>query len=143
MRRRICGRFISFNTQPPEGGWVPSLPITPWSSMFQHSAARRRLGTISAHNTLVFNVSTLSRPKAAGYAPITADSCCLVSTLSRPKAAGAWLRNLKFRQPVSTLSRPKAAGFKYGANRTYSLWFQHSAARRRLAKHCFILHKRF
>ena len=34
----------SFNTQPPEGGWPSSLPRLNGISMFQHTAARRRLG---------------------------------------------------------------------------------------------------
>ena len=34
----------SFNTQPPEGGWV-GKPVTGFSEIvFQHTAARRRLG---------------------------------------------------------------------------------------------------
>ena len=75
-----------FNTQPPEGGW----PIARLQALciikFQHSAARRRLifiNDISKH----IKVSTLSRPKAAGF-PI--HHCTVnngVSTLSRPKAA--------------------------------------------------------
>ena len=33
-----------FNTQPPEGGWWDYCENNPKSGMFQHTAARRRLG---------------------------------------------------------------------------------------------------
>ena len=56
---------LSFNTQPPEGGWK----VIDW-----FKAAKP--------------VSTHSRPKAAGSAIIAADDTRNVSTHSRPKAAG-------------------------------------------------------
>ena len=77
----------SFNTQPPEGGWM-------------------RAGEICALKW----VSTHSRPKAAG------DQRCLfgdrraVSTHSRPKAAGRLHAGRMPFDLVSTHSRPKAAG---------------------------------
>ena len=104
-----AARDLSFNTQPPEGGW----PI---------------------YFILIFCliVSTHSRPKAAGVEPIYNSNLCIVSTHSRPKAAGVqaafdvdkegsfntqppeggWLVSKsrgKFIM-VSTHSRPKAAG---------------------------------
>ena len=33
-----------FNTQPPEGGWLEGLFSAAFVLMFQHTAARRRLG---------------------------------------------------------------------------------------------------
>ena len=35
---------LSFNTQPPEGGWASNRYGLNWSLQFQHTAARRRLG---------------------------------------------------------------------------------------------------
>ena len=35
---------LRFNTQPPEGGWAPSLARVKGLYKFQHTAARRRLG---------------------------------------------------------------------------------------------------
>ena len=55
-----------------------------------------------------------------------------VSTHSRPKAAGAAAFPLKCPLAVSTHSRPKAAGIEDSSIATLSL-FQHTAARRRLA----------
>ena len=36
--RRICG-CLCFNTQPPEGGWLPDLPVFASAFSFQHTAA--------------------------------------------------------------------------------------------------------
>ena len=34
---------LSFNTQPPEGGWKSAMMILKFVILFQHAAARRRL----------------------------------------------------------------------------------------------------
>ena len=36
--------WMSFNTQPPEGGWEPTSYAEVVMDEFQHTAARRRLG---------------------------------------------------------------------------------------------------
>ena len=36
--------FASFNTQPPEGGWCGQRVCRDFVAVFQHTAARRRLG---------------------------------------------------------------------------------------------------
>ena len=41
LKQSIYG--ISFNTQPPEGGWPTCQKFQPPTSLFQHTAARRRL----------------------------------------------------------------------------------------------------
>ena len=56
------------------------------------------------------NVSTHSRPKAAGTACNVNRSTFYVSTHSRPKAAGTALSRARISPQVSTHSRPKAAG---------------------------------
>ena len=43
--------IISFNTQPPEGGWPAAIWRIPANKMFQHTAARRRLDLV----LLIFN----------------------------------------------------------------------------------------
>ena len=55
-----------------------------------------------------------------------------VSTHSRPKAAGTMVMSIVTVMQVSTHSRPKAAGNADGGIPPDSL-FQHTAARRRLA----------
>ena len=56
------------------------------------------------------NVSTHSRPKAAGFVSLTFQHCLRVSTHSRPKAAGFPHHPRRHQRAVSTHSRPKAAG---------------------------------
>ena len=77
-----------FNTQPPEGGWGIYDTTLNLDHLFQHTAARRRLDDRSVRPINRSEVSTHSRPKAAGYI----FSCLVdhfgVSTHSRPKAAG-------------------------------------------------------
>ena len=98
-----------FNTQPPEGGWLPlskkSLSVT----VFQHTAARRRLALVAdkiAANFMSFN----TQPPEGGWTIFT---------------------TAMFRNHVSTHSRPKAAGYFLGSRPRYAV-FQHTAARRRL-----------
>ena len=55
-----------FNTQPPEGGWSFTYTLPMPSAKFQHTAARRRLGGLCRAIQRQRQVSTHSRPKAAG-----------------------------------------------------------------------------
>ncbi len=79
---------------------------------FQHTAARRRLELEDLVLSMEFQVSTHSRPKAAGNASQWRFDRAFVSTHSRPKAAG-----------------PVASSF------ISTRMFQHTAARRRLVPH--------
>ena len=80
--------FIGFNSQPPEGGWSADCDKVGCHKSFQLTAARRRL--VLHHNRLhqTPNVSTHSRPKAAGRELAYRAGRVVVSTHSRPKAAG-------------------------------------------------------
>ena len=120
-----------FNTQPPEGGCPRTTSITCLLIRFQHTAARRRLPPKAPERPLALIVSTHSRPKAAaGRRPVGALSVD-VSTHSRPKAAARAVGGLSKVSMVSTHSRPKAAAQSMKL-RSVGLWFQHTAARRRL-----------
>ena len=72
-RRRLADynangfRTWSFNSQPPEGGWWASITKSWWFSLFLLSAARRRLDDLNSLPARKFDVSTHSRPKAAGW----------------------------------------------------------------------------
>ncbi|WP_410000207.1 hypothetical protein [Neisseria sicca] len=57
--------------------------------MFQHTAARRRLVNSPNSFAVRAQVSTHSRPKAAGTDRNHTAADCAVSTHSRPKAAGS------------------------------------------------------
>ncbi len=121
-----------FNTQPPEGGWAVQKFLIMLLSLFQHTAARRRLVNLTCckkvkrcFNTQppeggwaekftksneILNVSTHSRPKAAGQPKLQQPAQKAVSTHSRPKAAGHEPAEYRQSRFVSTHSRPKAAG---------------------------------
>ena len=78
--------------------------------MFQHTAARRRLGIPRDDKLIAELVSTHSRPKAAGPHSVHFATSETVSTHSRPKAAGMVRSGHAWAYRVSTHSRPKAAG---------------------------------
>ena len=77
--------------------------------LFQHTAARRRLGMPIEPKFPISKVSTHSSPKAAGATVPMRPTQSEVSTHSSPKAAG----------------EDAVVGVSQG-------WFQHTAARRRL-----------
>ena len=103
---------VSTHSRPKAAGYG-KLSMSDAQVLFQHTAARRRLGWRGSRGAAVGSVSTHSRPKAAGF--VTALWLCrtYVSTHSRPKAAGAALAVLGRVVVVSTHSRPKAAGYYF------------------------------
>ena len=104
--------YSCFNTQPPEGGWERPRRVAEGNPVFQHTAARRRLGWCFVACRLCIDVSTHSRPKAAG--------CSTVSSI-----IGIDLFQ-------HTAARRRLEGrLKIPARRQV---FQHTAARRRLGR---------
>ena len=102
--------------------------------MFQHTAARRRLDLMYDGYVEKGNVSTHSRPKAAG--PNTTKAIGIIYSFNTQPPEGGWpLKALKtnIAEIVSTHSRPKAAGNCMAIRDRFSR-FQHTAARRRLEK---------
>ena len=120
-----------FNTQPPEGGWCIFAYMNTIPKLFQHTAARRRLAAClfhkrgriwfqhtaarrrlvssCAHRHRRIQVSTHSRPKAAGPRGfVRVGFLNLVSTHSRPKAAGHTAGN--FRKPDSRFNTQPPEG---------------------------------
>ncbi len=100
---------------------------------FQHTAARRRLEMRKPQSVEVLQVSTHSRPKAAGWVNRPSNSKMdVVSTHSRPKAAGFVFvliaAQFEF-QHTAARRRLEVSKIDELANQ----WFQHTAARRRLA----------
>ena len=145
--------ITSFNTQPPEGGWVlkPSgVLIFKW---FQHTAARRRLGWpiyiqpthkrfqhTAARRRLVFTTTkstagclfqhTAARRRLARSSSQAIGSESFQHTAARRRLAEQAVKPV-FQFEVSTHSRPKAAGRMF--NEPLAVFvFQHTAARRRL-----------
>ena len=79
--------ILSFNTQPPEGGWVNGAKIGRIHIGFNTQPPEGGW-TIYMDGTDNGWVSTHSRPKAAGDKDAVIYPPLLVSTHSRPKAAG-------------------------------------------------------
>ena len=77
------------------------------------------------------NVSTHSRPKAAGPKDGLSEAESIGFNTQPPEGGWARLKGQKLRFAVSTHSRPKAAG-SWAARGVLALMFQHTAARRRL-----------
>ena len=125
--------YTGFNTQPPEGGWAGIMVETLLKNWFQHTAARRRL-VYGNYGFPRFTGSFNTQPPEGGWFMETTAFRDLpeVSTHSRPKAAGRPFERFSADCKVSTHSRPKAAGASH-AFPFVLVEFQHTAARRRLA----------
>ena len=98
-----------FNTQPPEGGWNYKIFATLSELMFQHTAARRRLGpsiTSCRHYTR-FNTQPPEGGWQAWQTPV-----CIIRRFNTQPPEGGWTVFCFFNnaKTVSTHSRPKAAG---------------------------------
>ncbi len=99
---------------------------------FQHTAARRRLVAAYRPGRAWMFVSTHSRPKAAGQVFYTKNQARLVSTHSRPKAAGRQDNCLPL-QVACFNTQPPEGGWRLNKIQAgFCVWFQHTAARRRL-----------
>ena len=103
--------------------------------LFQHTAARRRLVCLIISWIHGYSVSTHSRPKAAGFVGCFGfGKKSKVSTHSRPKAAGGAPS-----EDVSAVSgfntQPPEGGWVFRfLEPDMHILFQHTAARRRLAQ---------
>ena len=146
----------SFNTQPPEGGWVNAYPIYDWhvvsthsrpkaagmpfapcaraTTWFQHTAARRRLEGFRQTSASRFCFNT--QPPEGGWRQCIkhlATRRMFQHTAAR-RRLGSAARQSRTQEAVSTHSRPKAAGSML-IRSTIGMSFQHTAARRRLGCH--------
>ena len=100
-----------FNTQPPEGGWFAKL------------LERLQFQQVSTH----------SRPKAAGTMTRVQEAALMVSTHSRPKAAGISATSVSRWQLRFNTQPPEGGWFSMPFVGCFQTGFQHTAARRRLA----------
>ena len=64
----IFGRFavLSFNTQPPEGGWISALAKSSPIKGFNTQPPEGGWEIVPEGSVVIVDVSTHSRPKAAG-----------------------------------------------------------------------------
>ena len=137
-RRRLdgLGKFraccVSFNTQPPEGGWWWYCLTQSYPKRFQHTAARRRLDTFIS--PLLFNFlfqHTAARRRLGARVCTSKHGFSFQHTAAR-RRLDLSTGKTSTSYDVSTHSRPKAAG-RPRPNIRPTPKFQHTAARRRLA----------
>ena len=112
-RNRLQLRYSRFNTQPPEGGWKkpPNFPTSAHCFNTQPPEGGWKFFSLTLSLLLRFN----TQPPEGGWSVFFARA--VISAI------------------VSTHSRPKAAGLAAVGIRRALFLFQHTAARRRLAKH--------
>ncbi len=121
-----------FNTQPPEGGWRAIQKWVVLMIMFQHAAARRRLGPKALHSDKLLKFQHAAARRRLAVKFFDADDVALFQHAAARRRLGSFIgcpnrRNRCFNtQPpeggwilnllliggfgVSTRSRPKAAG---------------------------------
>ena len=101
---------------------------------FQHTAARRRLDPCFHGARPKVDVSTHSRPKAAGVSGLLVSVFPpVVSTHSRPKAAGKPCKQLIAHYRCFNTQPPEGGWLRFDHRHHRPQRFQHTAARRRLA----------
>ena len=127
----IMPMIIGFNSQPPEGGWIAKSVFCWQSSLFQLTAARRRLVVYKCRITDTTAFQLTAARRRLEFVDKSRPLPDVVSTHSRPKAAGLRHHVLCKIGNVSTHSRPKAAGYEIKAGLP-RVGFQLTAARRRL-----------
>ena len=106
----------------------------PCLELFQHTAARRRLVVDFGISSLCFR-SFNTQPPEGGW-QMRLSPKCGCSRFNTQPPEGGWM-HCSHKHPsqpyVSTHSRPKAAGRLNKIQAGFCVWFQHTAARRRLA----------
>ena len=117
-RRLVSGNFYtylifnSFNSQPPEGGWLGYQNKRQTVMAFQLTAARRRL-VFDRFNAFCFLlVSTHSRPKAAGAAPLPASPRASGFN-SQPPEGGWFIGDADFDNFRRFNSQPPEGGWRF------------------------------
>ena len=122
----------SFNTQPPEGGWIPDRQQNSISDSFNTQPPEG--GWVSSSTNFPLTPGFNTQPPEGGWNLIYKFILSTrVSTHSRPKAAGRRVG----RDPLFIWFQHTAARRRLGASQAitpYRLPFQHTAARRRLVK---------
>ena len=141
--------MVSFNTQPPEGGWAAPTPTDAPKHVSTHSRLKAAgpMVSVIACQTACFNTQPPeggwllngflihpsacfnTQPPEGGWAEHFAHFECavIVSTHSRLKAAGLLPADINIPNIVSTHSRLKAAGVRISCVRL-AMRFQHTAA---------------
>ena len=128
----VYSTLNSFNSQPPEGGWLRPCALSVGMKWFQLTAARRRLDLGKAALGLKEGVSTHSRPKAAGQNTLLQSSATCGFNSQPPE--GGWIAlmsyscNYRAFQLTAARRRLESASSSTASSSTFQL----TAARRRL-----------
>ena len=122
---------VSTHSRPKAAG--SSLPRLNGISMFQHTAARRRLVRSIRNIILSITVSTHSRPKAAGFSDLFKIILCRTfqHTAARRRLASGICSCGIFKSCFNT-QPPEGGWTNFCCIGKRLHWFQHTAARRRL-----------
>ena len=139
-RRRLVIRtcatiaLLSFNTQPPEGGWYQKLAFLALGILFQHTAARRRLESDSGRGRLARCFNT--QPPEGGWISGVFEPAERGGFNTQPPEGG-WLFEPKQIGILDKFQHTAARRRLETCNKksVKDHQFQHTAARRRLAKH--------
>ena len=125
--------YDCFNTQPPEGGWLPLSHIVAMPFLFQHTAARRRLAAIpTIPKSLTAFQHTAARRRLASIFVL-----CIVAYMFQHTAARRRLGRITRATRISASfnTQPPEGGWLQALQFPFvSVWFQHTAARRRLGQ---------
>ena len=99
----------SFNSQPPEGGWLRKILCRFNLKRFNSQPPE---GGWEAHDSICIEVrvSTRSRPKAAGKAPLKPKRQSRFQLAAARRRLALYPPRPRLHTEVSTRSRPKAAG---------------------------------
>ena len=122
---------VCFNTQPPEGGWSQMHNLLSQYFRFQHTAARRRLGSRTfwlVTNCLFQHTAARRRLVSGIFEPLER-----VGFNTQPPEGGWRLivaDDKRYELFQHTAARRRLAAARAGCSGRQ--WFQHTAARRRL-----------
>ncbi len=135
------GRYRRFNTQPPEGGWIVELAVMAGIDVSTHSRPKAA-GKASGCNIVNQEVSTHSRPKAAGTNKVSLYTMYWFQHTAARRRLGDfvvfWLRHGGFQHTAAR--RRLVYRRRVGRLR---IMFQHTAARRRLGYNLFLIFRHF
>ena len=122
---------FSFNTQPPEGGWLGIFLKLLTVVVFQHTAARRRLASLSSIREYLQCFNT--QPPEGGWVKMQQEWPILYCFNTQPPEGGwSWISIRRL--PIwSFNTQPPEGGWSdKTAKNPIKNGFQHTAARRRL-----------
>ena len=96
----------SFNTQPPEGGWIAAA-VAAFIGLVSTHSRLKAAGDSKTLKPLIFQVSTHSRLKAAGWTACSKGSARVCFNTQPPE--GGWCGMWKRIAPVCGLFQHTAA----------------------------------